>query len=100
MSGRQEDAVKVVAQVASLLNLIAALPHGPDIIELCVANERSALGWQLYCHPFPGAAVQLPHQRGFIDYAKLNRPRVSNRGRSRFWQGFPHFPLMMEMVDW
>jgi hypothetical protein len=20
------------------------------------------LGWQLYCHPFPGAAVQLPHQ--------------------------------------
>ena len=44
-------------------------------IELCMANERPTLGWQLCCRPFPGAAVQLPHQRGFIDSAKLNRKR-------------------------
>jgi len=31
-----------------------------------MANEPSTLGWQLYCHPFPGAAVQLPHQRGSL----------------------------------
>jgi hypothetical protein len=48
-------------------------------IELCMANEPSTLGWQLYCHPFPGAAVQLPHQRGFINSAKLNRRRLAWR---------------------
>jgi hypothetical protein len=26
------------------------------------AVRKHLLGWQLYCHPFPGAAVQLPHQ--------------------------------------
>ena len=42
-----------------------------------MANERPTLGWQLYCRPFPGAAVQLPHQRRFIDSAKLNRTHFS-----------------------
>jgi hypothetical protein len=41
-------------------------------IDPCTANEPSMLGWQLYCHPFPGAAVQLPHERGLIDHARLN----------------------------
>jgi hypothetical protein len=26
-------------------------------------RNRATLGWQLYCRPIPGAAVQLPHQR-------------------------------------
>ena len=51
-------------------------------IGLCAANEPSMLGWQLHCHPFPGAAVQLPHQRWFIDYAKLNNLVVDVLGAS------------------
>jgi hypothetical protein len=37
-----------------------------------MTNDSSTLGWQMHCLPFPSAAVQLPHQRGFIDSAKLN----------------------------
>ena len=33
------------------------------LIFVGVAVVQSLLGWQLYCHPLSGAAVQLPHQR-------------------------------------